>query len=186
MREEGVWGAPSPPAWNWKTFLTEDPRSCFSENMADDIFGDPNLFAEFERPREPSDRILMKAIDAENTQDEDDTGFDHLNEEDAPKNNHVRFELSSEEDEGENEENMDSENDSDAENVPVHATASEGFIVSPDKSPKAKIKAETVESTVGDNRSNLHLVIKELNEQVASLKKESILLMFCKASVNLR
>ncbi len=30
MLEEGVWGVPSPPAWNWKTFLTEDPRSCSS------------------------------------------------------------------------------------------------------------------------------------------------------------
>ena len=144
--------------------------------MADDIFGDPDLFAEFERPREPSDKILMKAIDAENTQDESDPGLDEFNEEEVPENNHVRFDLSSDEEGGENEENMGSEQESDEENESLPATASEGFIVDSGKSPDAKFKGETVDSSVGDNRSNLHSVIKELNEQIASLKKESILL----------
>lgn len=40
--------------------------------MADDVFGNPSLFQEFEKPRDPSDTILLKKLDGE-FQEECDT-----------------------------------------------------------------------------------------------------------------
>ncbi len=132
------------------------------------MFGDPDVFAEFEKPREPSDRLLLETFKEKDR----DSGSCELkatvnagHEETSGNDGHATFTLGSGDDSG-------SDSDGSPENSDIY-----------DKDNVTRIKEQPVcekqgvtemSTSLSDNRGS-QTTVKALEREIDKLKKESIL-----------
>lgn len=151
--------------------------------MADEIdpFGDPELFAEFEKPREASDALLLETLRESKY---DKAGSDSLNGtggQGNAENQHTRFTLGSSDEESEGSESDDDNGSMGSDLGDVHSPdnacdskeldSNEDVSSGPRKAPK---QSKSCNNKVGDNKGSKGQ-INELQREIERLKKESIL-----------
>ena len=160
--------------------LASNPSPPTFKMAEEDVFGDPKLFEEFERPREPSDRFLLETVKTRNN--EGSMYKPKINSDsEEHENNPAKFVHGSSSD-GEIESDEDSENN---RQLNVKSNKNGGIEKSdsvngiPDKKTDSKVVKGTEES-VSDNTKSTgsdNFVIHDLQREIERLKKESILFL---------
>ena len=146
--------------------------------MADmDVFGDPELFAEFDKPREPSDRLLLETLKVSKSDVSSVSASKVAVGEGNDVNSHAQFILgSSDEESGEGE--SDSENfeeyGSNNGNLSTKQLTSEK--VATDENGTSKFLKNSGD-VLGDNKCFAFSATSDLLREIERLKKESILLV---------
>ena len=141
-----------------------------------DVFGDPELFAEFEKPREPSDRLLMETLDA--SRDKESSKYPDLKADGASEsgNDHAKFSFGSSDEESESDdednENLEQSHDMDVDYNGLDETES---INTESKQNGSSNLQGNAAKNMGDNRGSDH-VVGDLRREIERLKNESILL----------
>ena len=142
-----------------------------------DVFGDPKLFEEFERPREASDRFLLETI--KTSEDEPslcdpETGSNFGKNENKPST----FVLGSSDEEIESDEEHNETNGQSYVEDNKNGSVEEGDTVN--GVIDEKLTSEVVkgaEESMSDNRGADNFTILDLQREIERLKKESILLL---------
>ena len=143
----------------------------------EDVFGDPKLFEEFERPREPSDRFLLETVKTLNN--EASMYNPKINSDSEEHENNAKFVLGSSSDEEIESDEEDSENNSQFKaksnkNGGIEKSDSVNGI------PDEKTYCKGTEESVSDNTKSTgsdNFVIHDLQREIERLKKESILFL---------
>ena len=143
----------------------------------EDVFGDPKLFEEFERPREPSDRFLLETIKTQKDEPsrcDPEQGSDFGKHENKP----ATFVLGSSDEEIESDEEHcetnGQSNAKDNKNVSVEDGDTVNGII--DENLTSEV-IKGVEESVSDNRGSDKFLIHDLQREIERLKKESILFL---------
>ena len=142
---------------------------------AEDVFGDPKLFKEFERSREASDRFLLETIKTSKDEPsvcDPEIGSNFGKNENKP----AAFVLGSSDEEIESDEEHNETNGQ--SNVNDNVLVEEGDTVN--GMIDEKLTSEVVkgaEESMSDNRGSDNFMIHDLQREIERLKKESILLL---------
>ena len=144
-----------------------------------DVFGDPELFAEFEKPREPSDRLLMETL--KTSKDTESGKQTHLRTDSTGnrKRGHAEFVLGSSEEESGESESDGEENENLQQSQGRDVADGSRDQIEPKDTPTGQNGSsklhEKDSKIVSDNRGSDHSVISDLRREIERLKKESIL-----------
>ena len=148
----------------------------------EDVFGDPKLFEEFERPREPSDRFLLETVKSLNNEARSSRPTEINSDSEEHENNPTKFVLgssSSEEIESDEEYSDNSRQLNTKSNKNSCTEKSDSVNGIPDEKSYSKVVKGTEES-VSDNTEPTgadNFVIQDLQREIERLKKESILFL---------